>query len=95
MALHIGGTTTEACSKCGSAYGAKYHYAVCWHGEEWLLKEDPNRPGKLLVDTGDHRGGHDVVVPSDWTYASLGWSLRGGRLPICPEHTRQGDVPCK
>lgn len=62
--------------------------AYCFHGEEWLLEREPD--DRSHADTIDSRDGHPVEI---YDHRRSGWYLRGGRLPICPEHRMDGDVP--
>jgi len=82
MALLIASIETIACECCGSTEHSRGRRTVsyCFHGQEWLLK-DGN------ADKFNSSDGH-AVVGERW-----GWYLRGGRLPICPEHFQEGDVP--
>jgi hypothetical protein len=90
MALLVGSSDSQTCSRCGQVSEHRIEYAYCYANEEWLLKLDPET-GKMLADAHDHRGGHAVEISRDADLAKLGWARRGGRLPICPEHRRETD----
>lgn len=56
--------------------------AACYHGQEQFVRSD----NSMLSPT------HWVDVAPSASLASLGWTKRAGRLPICPEHREPGDL---
>ena len=77
MAIHVSTLITSE----------RRHVARCYCGPlaERFVRE--KRPDAFFNGEG-----HLVEIPYDRRPRDLGWGLRAGRLPICPEHRRPDDV---
>jgi hypothetical protein len=85
MALLINHAHGERCECCAGSRRVSYCYAGA---NERCLERKPDGNWKHpVVDPSD---AHAVTDPG---LSRTGWFLRGGRLPICPEHHQEGDVP--
>jgi hypothetical protein len=84
MALLLSISFLNPCPDCDEPY--------CSHGERVRVQELYCYHGARPLAEGRYPT-HKVELPGDATHASAGWFKRDGKLPICPEHRQDGDVP--
>jgi hypothetical protein len=91
MAILINETHAERCPCCGGQDGStRVAHSFCYAGSaRRLLERNPDGTWRF-PSVGASDATHAVSDPG---LTRTGWFLRGGRLPICPEHQEEGDVP--